>query len=76
MLGDKYKEYKDKNGVTPLDAFKKDTVYVEEQVASERMDICKSCPELIKLTTQCKQCYCIMYLKTKFQEAKCPLGKW
>ena len=41
-----------------------------------RLDICQACPELIKLTTQCKQCGCIMKMKTQLIEAECPLGKW
>lgn len=50
--------------------------YVEENVAQERFSICKSCPELIKLTTQCKKCGCFMTAKTKLKQASCPLGKW
>jgi len=48
----------------------------QEAEADRRYDICKSCPELIDLTKQCKQCGCIMSLKTKLQHATCPLGKW
>ena len=44
--------------------------------AHRRLEICKSCPELIKLTTQCKKCGCFMALKTKLQVATCPIGKW
>ena len=42
----------------------------------ERMDICRACPEFIKLTTQCKQCGCIMKAKTTLINAECPLKKW
>lgn len=47
-----------------------------EEVAEKRFSICKSCPELIKLTKQCKKCSCFMELKTKLESAKCPIGKW
>ena len=50
--------------------------YVEEDISQERFSICKSCPELIKLTTQCKKCGCFMTAKTKLKKASCPLGKW
>lgn len=50
--------------------------YVEENLAQERLSICKLCPELIKLTTQCKKCGCFMAAKTKLKQATCPLGKW
>jgi hypothetical protein len=38
--------------------------------------MCKACPELIKLTTQCKKCGCFMDAKTELPHAECPLGKW
>lgn len=76
MSKSKWQEYKEKNGVTPLDMLNPMTKYVEEDVAQERLSICKSCPELIKLTAQCKKCGCFMNIKTKFEAAKCPIGKW
>ena len=50
--------------------------WVDEEKAKERFSICKGCPELIKLTTQCKKCGCFMKVKTKLEKAECPLGKW
>jgi hypothetical protein len=47
-----------------------------DEKAAERFDICRSCPELIKLTNQCKKCGCLMHLKTKLEGASCPIGKW
>jgi hypothetical protein len=72
----KWQEYKEKNGVTPLDALNPNTEYASEEKSNQRFDICKACPRLIKLTTQCKECMCIMKIKTKFEAAKCPLEKW
>ena len=60
----------------PWDLFNKKIGRVENPVFIERFEICKSCPEFIKLTTQCKQCGCIMSAKTKLPNAECPLGKW
>lgn len=47
-----------------------------EEKANTRFDICKDCPEFIQITSRCKKCGCIMSLKTKLEEATCPLGKW
>ena len=47
-----------------------------DDLAKQRLDICLSCPELIKLTVQCKKCGCFMAAKTKLESAKCPIGKW
>jgi len=60
----------------PWDLFNKNIGRVQNEIAKERMDICNSCPELIKLTKQCKKCGCFMEAKTKLPNASCPLGKW
>jgi hypothetical protein len=49
---------------------------ISEEAAFERLDICKSCPELIKPTSTCKKCGCFMKLKTHLKYAECPIGKW
>lgn len=60
----------------PWDLFNKNIGRVETEVAKERLAICLQCPELIKLTKQCKKCGCLMEAKTKLPNASCPLGKW
>lgn len=76
MEKDPWERYKEKYGVTIFDAFDSNSIKADENVAKERLDICLSCPELIKITKQCKQCGCFMSIKARLQEAKCPLGKW
>lgn len=49
---------------------------VSEEIAVQRYEICQQCPELIKLTNQCKKCGCFMNLKVKIENARCPIGKW
>jgi hypothetical protein len=49
---------------------------VAPEVAFERYEICKSCPELIQATKTCKKCGCFMTAKTKIAHAFCPIGKW
>ncbi|CAB4128390.1 hypothetical protein UFOVP225_27 [uncultured Caudovirales phage] len=72
----RWEQYKEKNGVTPLDMLNPKTRKIDESFAEERLNICKSCPELISITHQCKKCGCFMDFKTKLEAAKCPLGKW
>jgi hypothetical protein len=62
--------------VRPWDLFNAKKPKLSEEFQKERLKICLSCPELIKLTHQCKKCGCFMELKTKLAEAKCPIGKW
>ena len=45
------------------------------RMAEERMTICRSCPHFNDMGL-CKKCKCIMRLKSKIPNAKCPVGKW
>ena len=72
----KWQEYIERNGVTPLDALNPKTKKATPELAEQRFDICKSCPEFLKISGQCKKCTCFMAVKTKLEAAKCPLGKW
>lgn len=72
-----YQKWKNNLGETrPWDVVNPATKWVDESISNERYSICKACPELIKLTKQCKKCGCLMHLKTKLEKAVCPLGKW
>ena len=72
----KWSEWKEALGETrPWDLLDS-SKYVEEELAEERLSICKACPELIQLTTTCKKCGCFMTGKTKLQGATCRIGKW
>jgi len=62
--------------VKPWDLLKPTTHYVSDDIAKQRYDLCKSCPEFIKLTAQCKKCGCLMKIKTTMSMAFCPIGKW
>ena len=72
----RWKEYKEKNGSTPLDLLNPRTKIADEELLNDRLAICRACPELIKITEQCKQCGCFMAIKTKLEISKCPIGKW
>ena len=42
---------------------------------NERWAHCKTCEFLAK-HNRCTKCGCIMHIKVKLEEAKCPAGKW
>lgn len=72
-----WQQYKKNLGdVRPWDLINPKTEYVDTEVSDQRFEICKSCPELIMLSKQCKKCGCFMSAKTKLAKADCPLGKW
>jgi hypothetical protein len=62
--------------VRPWDLFNAKKPKLSEEFQKERIEICLSCTELIKLTHQCKKCGCFIKAKTQLAEARCPIGKW
>lgn len=50
-------------------------MFVEQEIADERLKICKNCPQL-STASICKICNCIMPIKTKLAYAACPLNLW
>ena len=51
MSKSRWEQYKEKNGVTPLDLLNPMTKHSSDELATSRMSICQGCPELIKLTS-------------------------
>lgn len=69
-----WKEYKNKT--KPWDLLNPNVKKVDNKLSEKRLKICQQCPELIKLTNQCKKCGCFMNLKVKLENASCPIEKW
>lgn len=72
----RWQEYKEKNGVTPLDLIKSSSYTVNKEIINSRLDTCKNCDHFLEPIKQCLKCGCIMPLKVKLLQAKCPLDKW
>lgn len=72
----RWEQYKEKNGVTPLDLFNPNSVKADVDLASQRLTTCESCDRFLKATKQCLECGCIMPLKVRLAAANCPLRKW
>ena len=60
-------------------------VIVPQEVAEERWEICKQCPQLLydevnpdtdKKDGRCTECGCFMNVKCHYACAECPIGKW
>lgn len=72
-----WEKYKQNLGETRVwDMVNPNVERVSEEDAEKRFSICQQCPELLKLTKQCKKCGCFMAAKTKLAKATCPIGKW
>jgi hypothetical protein len=48
----------------------------KESQSQTRLDICKGCDQLLPVVNVCKQCGCLMNIKTRIYSSTCPLGKW
>lgn len=72
-----WEQWKENLGETrPWDFVDPSVELATPEKAEIRYSICQQCPELTKLTKQCKKCGCFMAAKTKLEKATCPLGKW
>lgn len=72
-----WQKYKQNLGNTrPWDVVNPNMERVSDEQQLQRLEICRGCEHLIKLTTQCKKCGCFMTAKTKLASASCPIGKW
>lgn len=77
MAESNWAKYKKNLGTTrPWDVLNPGIEKATDELADSRYSICQGCPELIKLTSQCKKCGCFMKVKTTLEAATCPLGKW
>jgi hypothetical protein len=60
--------------VKPWDLLRKEN-WTEAEVYAKRLEICEECSHFTK-TRQCDLCYCFMDMKTRLENAYCPIRKW
>jgi hypothetical protein len=68
------KERKAVRPVKPWDLLKKEN-WTEAEVYAKRLEICEACDNFTK-TRQCSLCHCFMDMKTRLENAYCPIRKW
>lgn len=47
-----------------------------EDVINSRLSHCNACEHLNYTLGVCKQCLCVVAMKTALRQAECPIGKW
>jgi hypothetical protein len=57
-------------------SMKGDSLFVSEEVALERMSICKTCEYYDPEQNRCKHCGCLLEYKVKWALDGCPIEKW
>ena len=77
MTNSHWQNWKKAMGETrPWDILDPNAKYADKKISEYRLKVCLDCPQLIPFTKQCKKCGCFMSVKTKLENASCPLGKW
>jgi hypothetical protein len=71
-----WKEKTSEDTARPWDMINPKIEKLSKEESEKRLKICLGCDRLFKPTNQCKECGCIMTLKTQLPHASCPLGKW
>lgn len=72
-----WEEYKKRVGETrPWDLLNPNIEKLTAEEAAERLKTCKECDRYLKVTSQCRECGCVMIGKVKLKSAVCPIGKW
>lgn len=54
----------------------KDNVLCDEQEHQARINTCLQCEHYSKDMKVCKECWCIVPIKTKVKGFHCPINKW
>jgi len=57
-------------------SMKGDALRVSEEVAAERLEICKSCEYYDPEQLRCKHCGCFLENKVRWALDSCPIDKW
>lgn len=59
-------------------AIQGEELVVSPAIADIRKSVCEGCPKLKNLGAmrQCTECGCVLNLKWKLADQKCPLGLW
>lgn len=70
-----YNGYMD-DDVKPWDLLNPNAPRSAEELHEARLAICRGCEFFKPRTERCGKCGCFMKLKTKLENAKCPIGKW
>lgn len=75
LESERYSLFGSNSMIEIIPTFFKTYELADETICQERKGICEKCDHLQMLGT-CAICHCMMFVKTKFIEAKCPIGKW
>jgi hypothetical protein len=71
-----WEKFMKKYSVNPLTLFDPSEPRVTPEKAQERLVTCLQCDKFLKVTRQCRECWCFMPAKVILSNAECPINKW
>ena len=51
-------------------------VFSDTEMVKERLRLCARCENVDKHSKKCLQCGCLLSLKVKLREERCPIDRW
>jgi hypothetical protein len=61
------------NGVLIVEHYQQEEI-ASEELKSARLAVCNTCDS--KQNDGCRECSCLLAVRTAYKESFCPLGKW
>lgn len=62
------------NGVKVINIITGDDELATNEVKQQRLNVCNTCEH--KVNDGCKECSCLLVVRTAYKESFCPIGKW
>jgi hypothetical protein len=58
----------------PINVYNSDFLIATDELKTYRLNICNSCEN--KVNEICKECSCLLIVRTSYTDSFCPIGKW
>jgi hypothetical protein len=58
----------------PINIYSSEFLVATDELKINRLSICNSCEN--KVNEVCKECSCLLVVRTSYTDSFCPIGKW
>lgn len=62
------------NGIKIVNITHDEFDMASNELKNQRIEICNTCEH--KVNDGCKECSCLLVVRTAYKESFCPIGKW
>jgi hypothetical protein len=60
--------------LVPINVYNSEFSIASDELKAQRLNICNSCEN--KVNDGCKECSCLLVVRTSYTDSFCPVGKW